>query len=109
MLFLASLMTGVHVASLVADDFQLTTGGRVTGDLLNPNQSPRTQYEIQTESGRLVLEKQQVVRHVVKSTALKQYEQAVAKIENTVAADWDMAQKCTQAELWPQRDHHLQQ
>jgi hypothetical protein len=109
MLFLASLMTCVHVASLVADDFQLTTGGRVTGDLLNPNQSPRTQYEIQTESGRLVLEKQQVVRHVVKSTALKQYEQAVAKIENTVAAHWDMAQKCTQAELWPQRDHHLQQ
>lgn len=109
MLFLASLMTCVHVASLVADEFQLTTGGRVTGDLLNPNQSPRTQYEIQTESGRLVLEKQQVVRHVVKSTALKQYEQAVAKIENTVAAHWDMAQKCTQAELWPQRDHHLQQ
>lgn len=108
-IFLAVLTTFLPMVSSEADEFQLTTGGRVTGELLNPNQSPRVQYEIQTASGRLVIEKQQVVRHVVKSTALKQYEQAVAKIENTAAAHWDMAQKCTQAELWPQRDYHLQQ
>ena len=106
---LALLMMLLLTVSLVADEFQLTTGGRLTGELLNPNQSPRVQYEIQTASGRLVLEKQQVVRHVVKPAALKQYEQAVTKIENTAAAHWDMAQKCTQAELWPQRDYHLQQ
>ena len=107
--FLVLLTTLLLTASLEADEFQLTTGGRLTGELLNPNQSPRIQYEIQTASGRLVLEKQQVVRHVVKPAALKQYEQAVAKIANTAAAHWDMAQKCTRAELWPQRDYHLQQ
>ena len=107
--FLALLTTLLLTAALEADEFQLTTGGRLTGELLNPNQSPRIQYEIQTASGRLVLEKQQVVRYVVKPAALKQYEQAVVKIANTAAAHWDMAQKCTQAELWPQRDYHLQQ
>ena len=106
---LAVLTALLATAPLGADEFQLTTGGRLKGELLNPNQSPRIQYEIETASGRLVLDKQQVVRHVVKPLALKQYEQALAKIENTAAAHWDIAQKCTQAELWPQRDYHLRQ
>ena len=77
---LAVLTALLATASLGADEFQLTTGGRLKGELLNPNQSPRIQYEIETASGRLVLDKQQVVRHVVKPLALKQYEQALAKI-----------------------------
>lgn len=105
------VLVGVLVASmpLLADEFHLVTGGRLIGDMLNPDQSPRTHYEIQTAHGRLVLDKKQVERVVVKPVALKQYEQAVPKVKNTVAGHWEMAQKCSRAELWPQRDFHLAQ
>ncbi len=92
-----------------ADEFQLVTGGILTGELLNLDQTPRSQYVIKTKSGRLVLEAKQVVRVKLKSAALKEYEKVVGAIENSAEAHWQMAQRCTLAELWPQRDDHLQQ
>lgn len=106
-LALASLL--LFAVIVRADEFQLVTGGVLTGDLLNPDESPRRQYVIKTVSGRLVLEAKQVVRVNLKSEALKEYEKVVATIENSAEAHWQMAQRCALAELWPQRDDHLQQ
>ena len=92
-----------------ADEFQLATGGTLTGELLNPDEAPRSKYVIKTTSGRLVLDAKQVVRVNLKSAAVKEYEKVVGAIENTAAAHWEMAQRCALAELWPQRDGHLQQ
>jgi len=92
-----------------ADEFQLVTGGTLSGELLNPDETPRSQYVIKTASGRLVLDAKQVARVNLKSPAVKEYEKIVGTMENSAAAHWEMAQRCALLELWPQRDDHLQQ
>ena len=41
--------TGPSIA--VADEFVLNNGGRIVGELLNPDESPRTKYIVKTDSG----------------------------------------------------------
>ena len=48
-----------------------------------------------------------VTKVSVKSDLLRQYEELAVKLENTVEAHLDMAQKCGQANLREQREYHL--
>ena len=101
------LLTCVCVTNTRAEVFYLKTGGSIEGKLLNPTETPRTQFIIETDYGQIVLRSDTVTKVSVKSDLLRQYEELAVKLENTVEAHLDMAQKCGQANLREQREYHL--
>ncbi|HRX78292.1 MAG TPA: hypothetical protein P5307_04480, partial [Pirellulaceae bacterium] len=97
-------------ASASADVFLLTNGGQIEGVLLNPEESPRASYVVQShEGGRLVLEADDVDRLVLKTDAETRYEEVLPLVEDSEAGHWDMAQKCELAGLKEQQEFHLEQ
>ena len=93
-----------------ADVFLLNNGGQVEGTLLNPEESPRSSYVIQSrEGGRLVLPAEEVERFVIKSEAETRYEEVLPLVEDSEAGHWDMAKKCEAAGLKEQQEFHLEQ
>ena len=90
-----------------AETFHLSTGSTLDGKLLNPDQNPRTTYEIATSVGKITLAAKQVARVVTKPQVLQQYEASLPKVPNTVEGHFEMARKCGDANLFPQRDFHL--
>ena len=68
MRILASLAVLLVLGSAAsAEVFVLADGGRVTGDLLNPKESPRKQYVIQADDGAKVTLDASQVKKVVRS------------------------------------------
>jgi hypothetical protein len=93
-----------------ADVLFLNHGGRVEGELLNPEQSPRQNYLVQTPDGvKLTVPAAQVDRVVVKSDAVRKYETLLAKLPDTPEAHLDFAERCGKANLNEQRQFHLEQ
>jgi hypothetical protein len=90
-----------------AETFHLSTGSTVQGKLLNPDQDPRTTYEIETPIGKLVLSVKQVRQVVIKPLVLQQYEESLPKVPNTIDGHLEMANKCATVNLFEQRDFHL--
>ena len=106
--FFCAVLFGQLFALMVsAETFHLSTGSAVEGKLLNPDQDPRTTYEIETSIGKLVLSAKQVRKVVIKSMVLQQYEQSLPKVPNTIDGHLDMATKCALVNLFEQRDFHL--
>ena len=103
----AVLLCQFTALAVSAETFHLTTGSAVEGKLLNPDQDPRTTYEIETSIGKLVLSAKQVRKVVSKPQVLQQYEESLPKVPNTVAGHLDMAKKCASVNLFEQRDFHL--
>lgn len=93
-----------------ADLFKLTHGGEVQGELLNPNQSPRTSYQIRTSSGAVVTLAGDLVGEVVaRSPQEIQYEKLLPRMPNSARGNWLMAEWCENAGLKTQREFHLGQ
>ena len=92
-----------------ADTFQLTSGSTLSGKLLNPDQEPRVNYQIETAFGKVTLDAKQVTKVVTKPLVLQQYEASLASLPDTVDAHLDMAQKCKAVNLLKQHEFHLQQ
>ncbi|MGE0758748.1 MAG: HEAT repeat domain-containing protein [Pirellulaceae bacterium] len=93
-----------------ADIFYLTSGGRVEGELLNPNESPRQTYWLQTSHrGRVRLTRPQVERVEARSEAEKRYDAFVATMADTIESHLDVANRCEKAGLKAQREYHLEQ
>jgi hypothetical protein len=93
-----------------ADYFFLSSGGRIEGRLLNPDESPRKTYELETTfGGRVVLADEQVERVVVKSEAERRYEEFLPSVADTAEGHWDVARRCGEAGLKELREHHLEQ
>src|SRR5438552_1187233 len=89
--------------------FLLVSGGRVEGELLNRDESPRKTYVLQTPlGGQLTLAKSQVERVVVLKDSEKQYEEAVRKMPDTLEGHLAMAEWCRQNDLRPKRQYHLE-
>lgn len=96
--------------SVSADVLYLQQGGRIEGDLLNPDESPRRTYELKTIQGvKLHIPSSQVERVVVKSESERRYEQFAMTLPDTPAAHWDAAERCAAANLGEQRTYHLEQ
>jgi len=90
--------------------FLLTNGGQIEGRLLNPEQQPRSEYQIEvTGGGRLILHAQQVRQVLTVSDDLRWYQQWLPKVPNTVEGHWTMAEQCRARNLHAQREHHLNQ
>ena len=92
-----------------SDTFQLTSGSTLNGKLLNPDQEPRVNYQIETAFGKVTLAAKQVTKVVTKPLVLQQYEASIASLPDTVEAHLDMAQKCKTVNLLEQHEFHLQQ
>ena len=64
---------------------------------------------IETSVGKITLAAKQVAQVVTKPQVLQQYEASLPKVPNTVEGHLEMARKCRDANLFPQRDFHLQE
>jgi len=91
-----------------AEIFVLTGGGRVTGELLNRNESPRRQYVVQVADGsKVTLEADQIEDVVRQRPNETEYERIRPTYADTVAAQWELAQWCREHKLLAQREVHL--
>lgn len=89
--------------------FILTNGGRVEGDFLNREESPRKTYVLQTPlGGQLTLTKSQVERVVLQKDSDKQYEDKLRKMPNTKEGHLEMAEWCRVNDLRAKRQYHLE-
>lgn len=93
----------------LAEVFVLKSGGRIEGEVLNPNRERGQPYQVRTEEGvKLALADATVARVIVKTDVDKQYEALLPKLENTAEAQWAMSEWCKEAGLTEQRKRHLQ-
>ena len=88
--------------------FVLTNGGRVVGELLNPNESPRVKYVIKTASGgRITLAESRVKKRFERSPIEIEYEKLKAQCLDTVEGQWKLAEWCKENRLSARRKAHL--
>ena len=101
----ASLST---VSFVAADVVVLTTEGRLQGTLLNAQESPRKNYIIQTDSGQVTLDKEQV-KEVISQTADElEYERLRFSFPDTVDGQWKIAEWCRERGMSKERTTHLE-
>jgi hypothetical protein len=108
--FFAFASVVVAFAALAhAEVFVLKSGGRVEGQILNPNRERGQPWQVKTGEGiKLALADSAVLRVIAKTDLDKQYDAQLPKLENTVEAQWGMAEWCKEAGLLEQRKRHLQ-
>lgn len=88
--------------------FRLTTGGKVTGTLENPDESPREKYVIRTpEGGTVTLTKDQVAKVEKQSPREAEYERIRGDYPDTVEGQWQLAEWCREHRLLEARKDHL--
>lgn len=93
----------------IGEVFILTTGGRVTGRLLNRDESPREKFVIKTSAGaRITLERTQVEKVLRARPVELDYEKIRPRYPDTVEGQWALAEWCYKQRLPAQRKTHLQ-
>lgn len=108
LLICPALLLGQLVSLAPADVFVLSGGGRITGDLVNRNESPRQRYIIQISDGaQLTLDASQVEKVVRVRPEEAEYERIYADYPDTADAQWELAQWCREHKLTAQREIHL--
>jgi hypothetical protein len=90
------------------DVFHLTSGGRIEGRWLNPEEKPRESYLVRMRGGGTIkLADDQVSRVETTSAAEKEYRARLLKMPPTVEGHWEMAEFCRENGLEESRDFHL--
>jgi len=103
-------LLAVSAAAARAETFELANGGKVKGELLNPDENPRKSYTIQLEEGAvLTLAAGQVARVAEKSEAELWYDEATKTMTKDVAGHLEMADQCRAKRLEAQRIYHLEE
>ena len=91
------------------DVFILTGGGRVVGELMNPDQVPRKTYQIKTAAGgRITLFQSQVKEQLRLPPAQVEYEKIRPRYPDTVEGQWALAEWCRERTLLSERKIHLE-
>ena len=91
-----------------AEIFVLNQGGRIVGQLLNPDQIPRKTFEIRTTDGSIVtLDRSQVKERVYQRPEEAEYDKIRPHYPDTVEGQWELSEWCRQQRLLPQREKHL--
>lgn len=107
---LAGLIAAMAIlaAPVRGEVFELADGGRVSGRLVNPDESPRKTYVIETLSGgRITLAADQVVGRAALSPKEAEYEKRRAAAPDTIDGHWSLAEWCRENFLSPKREFHL--
>ncbi len=95
--------------SATAEVFALANGGRVVGELLNPSQSPRENYAIETSvGGRILLDASQVKQVVRLRPGELEYRKIRYGYADTAAEQWALAEWCREQNLLSRRKIHLE-
>ena len=90
------------------DEFILKNGGRLEGELLNPDQSPRQNYVVRLgDNQQVTLDAGQVRQVRPKSESQRAYEQWLTKMPQTAEGNWKMADWCGRHKLREQEQLHL--
>lgn len=92
-----------------ADDFVLSGGGRISGQLANAAESPRAKYEIKLpDGGSITLDKDQVTTVVAPSPEQLEYHRIRHEQPDTVDGQWMLAEWCREHKLTVERKQHLE-
>ncbi len=91
-----------------AELFELSSGGRLRGEWLNREESPRETYVIKTAAGQVVLAKVAVQKVVTEKPAQVEYESIRPNYPDTVEGQWSLAEWCREHNLSVERKTHLQ-
>ena len=95
--------------STVGEVFILRNGGRLVGELLNPDQVPRETYVIRTSSGgQITLPSSQVKDMQHQRPAEIEYEKMRPRYPDTIEGQWELAEWCREHTLLSQRKVHLE-
>lgn len=96
------------VSRLDADTFVLKSGGQLSGTCLNPKESPRKTYLIETATGaQIALRRNQIVKIIAERPALLQYQALRPSYPDTIAGQEALAEWCRAEGLLEQRKSHL--
>lgn len=107
---LISTLTILPALSARADVFHLAGGGQIEGELLNPDQRPRTTYIVRTRMGGTVTLDDRQVKEVEATTeAQRKYRALLPKMPATVEGQWAMAEFCRENHLLASREFHLEE
>ena len=103
------LLLASAAPSAQAEEFLLRSGGRIVGELLNPDEHPRRQYVVQVAEGaKVTLDAAQVEKVLHPRADEIEYERIRPTYADTAAAQWELAQWCLEHKLKAQRETHLQ-
>jgi hypothetical protein len=87
----------------------LSGGGRIEGELLNPDEKPRKTYVLKLPSGgEISIEAQQVQQVLAAQPNLEEYQRIRSQYPDTVEGQWDLALWCRDHALPAQRKSHLE-
>ncbi len=88
--------------------FVLNQGGRVVGELLNPDEVPRKTFEIRTADGIVVtLDRSQVKERIHQRPEEVEYDKIRPRYPDTEQGQWELSEWCRERMLMPQREKHL--
>ncbi|MEX2559571.1 MAG: hypothetical protein WD403_06630 [Pirellulales bacterium] len=88
--------------------FVLANGGRVEGEIVNPDELPREKYVIQTATGgRLTLDKSQVKQVIRRRPEEVEYEKIRPQYPDTIEGQLQLAEWCREHQLLQFRERHL--
>ncbi|MDR0870979.1 MAG: hypothetical protein LBN39_09320 [Planctomycetaceae bacterium] len=101
----------LFTASLFADVYLLKDGGKIEGELLNPNEVPRKTYRIKTADGaEITIPAVQIDRHrKSEREALREYNAFAPFEENTIENHLRIADWCSKNQLPDLSKQHLKQ
>ena len=102
------LVLAAFTAAAGAEVFVLENGGRVVGDLTNPNEIPREKYVVRTSEGMLItLDRRQVKQILRPRPEELEYEKIWPRCPDTIEEQWKLAEWCRERLLIEQRQRHL--
>lgn len=105
---LALLLALVPFTGVYGEVFVMDNGGRIEGELLNPNQSPREAYSVRTSAGAVITLSRDQVKQILRPRPEElQYEKIRPRYPDTIDAQWDLAEWCRENNLRQQREQHL--
>ena len=88
---------------------ELSNGGRVVGEVLNPQESPRKTWIVKTaDGGRVTLSSSQVKRVLYPRPEQIEYERMRPRYPDTVEGHWALVEWCGEHRLLAQRKSHLE-
>jgi hypothetical protein len=91
-----------------AETFVLRNGGRLEGELVNPDERPRKTYVIKLSSGgQVTFQVGQVEKVVSTRPEMAEYEKIRSDYPDTVEGQWNLAEWCKEHRLDSLRKTHL--
>jgi hypothetical protein len=88
--------------------FVLSSGGRLEGELVNPDEKPRETYVIKLDKGGQITLKADQVEQVLEASAEQtEYDKVRPQYPDTVDGQWKLAEWCRERRLTALRETHL--